>query len=48
VNVRLAGYAADERGFPKDPWYGKKAAAMLDDLVWWARVLKDGREKRPR
>lgn len=48
VNVRLVGYAADERGFPKDPWYAKKAAAMLDDLVWWARVLKEGREKRPR
>lgn len=48
VNVRLVGYSADERGFPKDPWYAKKASAMLDDLVWWARVLRDGRERHPR
>ncbi len=47
VNVRLVGYAADERGWPKDEWYGRKAAAMLDDLVWWARVTKEGRERHP-
>lgn len=48
VNVRLVGYTADERGHPADPLYGKKARAMLDDLLWWARVLKDGRQRRPR
>jgi NAD(P)H-dependent FMN reductase len=48
VNVRLAGYAADERGWPADPAYAKKAAAMLDDLLWWMRVLKEGRERHPR
>jgi NAD(P)H-dependent FMN reductase len=48
VNVRLVGYAADERGFPADPIYAKKAKAMLDDLVWWAKVLRDGRERYPR
>jgi NAD(P)H-dependent FMN reductase len=48
VNVRLVGFEADERGWPKDPWYAKKAAGMLEDLVWWARVLKDGRSRHPR
>lgn len=48
VNVRLPGYAADEKGHPADPLYGKKAKALLDDLLWWARVLKEGRERRPR
>ncbi len=43
VNVRLVGYASDERGQPADPIYGKKAKAALDDLLWWTRVLKDGR-----
>ncbi len=48
VNVRLVGYAADDQGHPADPLYAKKAKAMLDDLVWWARVLKEGRERHPR
>ena len=48
VNVRLPGYAADERGHPADPLYGKKAQALLDDLLWWARVTRDGRERPPR
>jgi NAD(P)H-dependent FMN reductase len=48
VNVRLVGYAADERGHPSDPIYAKKAKATVDDLLWWTRVLKDGRERRPR
>jgi len=48
VNIRLPGYAADERGAPADPLYARKAKAALDDLLWWARVAKDGRERRPR
>ncbi len=48
VNVRLAGYVADERGHPADPLYARKAKATLDDLLWWARVAKDGRARRPR
>ncbi len=48
VNVRLAGYAADERGHPADPVYARKAKAMIDDLLWWARVAREGRERRPR
>jgi NAD(P)H-dependent FMN reductase len=48
VNVKLAGYAADEQGRPADPMYAKKAKAAVDDLLWWARVLKEGRERHPR
>jgi NAD(P)H-dependent FMN reductase len=48
VNVRLVGYAADERGFPADPLYAKKAKATIDDLLWWTRVLKEGRARQPR
>ncbi len=48
VNVRLVGYVGDERGWPKDAVYAKKAATMLDDLLWWVRVTKDGRERYPR
>ena len=48
VNVRLVGYAADERGHPADPLYGKKARAAIDDLLWWARVLNQGRAQLPR
>ncbi len=48
VNVRLVGYAADERGRPADPLYAKKAKAAIDDLLWWARVLKEGRAHHPR
>jgi len=48
VNVRLVGYAADEQGNPADPIYARKAKAMIDDLLWWARVTQDGRERHPR
>ena len=48
LNVKLAGYAADEQGRPADPAYAKKAKAAIDDLLWWARVLKEGRERHPR
>jgi NAD(P)H-dependent FMN reductase len=48
VNVKLAGYAADERGYPADPAYVKKGKAAIDDLLWWARVAKDGRERTRR
>jgi hypothetical protein len=48
VNVRLIGYQADERGFPKDEFYQKRAAIMLDELLWWTRVAKAGRAAVPR
>jgi len=48
VNIRLVGFAADERGWPADPWYAKKASALVDELLWWARVAREGRERPPR
>jgi NAD(P)H-dependent FMN reductase len=48
VNVRLVGYQADERGFPKEELYVKRANVMLDELAWWARVAKDGRTNHKR
>ena len=47
VNVRLIGAALDERGRPTEDVYAKRAAAMIDTLLWWTRVTKDGREKYP-
>ncbi len=47
VNVRLIGAALDERGQPTEEFYSKRAAAMIDTLLWWARVTKDGRELHP-
>ncbi len=48
VNIRLVGFAGDERGWPKDEIYGKRAAVMIEELLWWARVTRDGRALRPR
>ena len=45
VNIRLIGLQADDAGRPTDPYYAKQANAMLDQLLWWARVAKDGRAK---
>ncbi len=47
VNVRLMGVALDEHGQPTDEFYAKRAAAMLDTLLWWARVAGEGRERHP-
>ena len=48
VNVRLVGYAADAQGRPADPSYAKKASATIDDLLWWTRVAKEGRDREQR
>lgn len=48
VNLRLVGIALDERGWPTDELYRKRAGAMLDELTWMARVLRDGRAQNPR
>ena len=48
VNVRLIGVALDEKGQPTDDFYVKRAAAMIDTLLWWGHVARDGREKYPR
>jgi NAD(P)H-dependent FMN reductase len=47
VNVRLIGASLDERGQPSEEFYAKRASAMIDTLLWWARVAKDGRERYP-
>jgi hypothetical protein len=31
-----------------DPLYARKAQAAIDDLLWWARVTRDGRARWPR
>jgi len=41
------GVALDEHGQPTDEYYAKRAAAMLDTLLWWARVAREGRERHP-
>ncbi|HUJ62707.1 MAG TPA: NAD(P)H-dependent oxidoreductase [Kofleriaceae bacterium] len=43
VNIRLIGLAIDEAGAPTDELYAKRAATMLDELMWFARVLRDAR-----
>jgi NAD(P)H-dependent FMN reductase len=43
VDLRLVGFVGDERGWPKEEIYAKRAAALLDDLLWWARLAKEGR-----
>jgi len=48
VNLRLVGIALDERGWPTDELYRKRAGAMLDEVAWMARVLRDGRAQNPR
>jgi NAD(P)H-dependent FMN reductase len=47
VNVRLIGITLDEQGRPTEEFYAKRAAAMIDTLIWWGRVTKDGRERHP-
>ncbi|MGK5549194.1 NADPH-dependent FMN reductase [Streptomyces sp. URMC 127] len=38
----------DDEGRPKDPeGIALAAKAMLNQLVWWARSLREAREKRP-
>ncbi|MFN7133444.1 MAG: NADPH-dependent FMN reductase [Myxococcales bacterium] len=47
VNVPFVGKAFDAAGQPVDAIVGKRAAAMLDGLTWWTRVLKEGRANHP-
>lgn len=48
VNVSLIGLAVDGRGYPSAEIYGKKAQLLLNELGFWAELLKTGRERRPR
>jgi NAD(P)H-dependent FMN reductase len=45
--VHIAGVRQqfDEEGKPKDPMYSLRVERMLDQLVWWAEVLKEGRAR---
>ncbi len=43
VNFSLIGLQANEAGQPTDPAYAKRAGAMLDQLLWWARAAKQAR-----
>ncbi|CAL9451933.1 hypothetical protein SUDANB176_02461 [Streptomyces sp. enrichment culture] len=48
VSFHNAGAAFDDEGRPKDPTRPDTAAkTMLDQLVWWAAVLREARENRP-
>jgi NAD(P)H-dependent FMN reductase len=48
VNVSLIGLAVDGRGYPSAEIYGKKAQMLLNELGFWAELLKTGRERHPR
>jgi NAD(P)H-dependent FMN reductase len=43
VNISLINLQRDDAGRPTDALYGKRAAAMIDQLLWWARACKAGR-----
>ena len=43
VNVRLVGLQTDEHGAPSEEIYAKRAGALLDELVWFSRVLREAR-----
>lgn len=45
VNIRLIGFQGDEQGRPADPVYTRLAGGMIDQLLWWARVARDGRRR---
>lgn len=44
VTVRMA---VDETGTPKEERYFKGLHALFESLSWWAKVLKEAREKYP-
>ncbi|MEU1194895.1 NAD(P)H-dependent oxidoreductase [Streptomyces sp. NPDC005813] len=48
VSFHGAAGAFDTRGRPRDPAGPSAAAtAMLDQLAWWARALREAKERRP-
>ena len=44
VNIRLIGLQQDG-GKPTDPFYATRGGQMIDEVLWWARVAREGREK---
>ncbi|MGH7440982.1 MAG: NADPH-dependent FMN reductase [Polyangiaceae bacterium] len=43
VNISLVNLQRDEAGRPTDPLHGKRATAMIDQLLWWARACRSAR-----
>ncbi len=43
VTLSLVNLQRDDAGRPTDPMHGKRAAAMIDQLLWWARACKAAR-----
>jgi hypothetical protein len=43
VNIGLIGLETDAEGRPTSELYAKRATAMLDQLLWWARAAKHAR-----
>ena len=46
VNIRLIGLDTTPEGWPAGEFYAKRAATMLNELLWWTGVLKEARSKR--
>jgi NAD(P)H-dependent FMN reductase len=44
VNIPFVHRAFDPEGGLADPAHGKRAAALLDGLTWWAGALRAGRQ----
>ena len=47
VNIPFVGRAFDEAGNPRDELHAKRAAILLDELLWWTRALQVGRAAHP-
>lgn len=43
VNIRLIGLKLDAEERPAEPFYSRRAAGMIDELLWWARATKRAR-----
>lgn len=46
VNIRLIGLDTTPEGHPAGEFYAKRAATMINELLWWVRVLNEARVKR--
>jgi NAD(P)H-dependent FMN reductase len=48
VPIKTIGLATDEKGWPTEEIYRKKAIAAIDELAWMGKVMKQGRSAVPR
>ncbi|AKT39248.1 NADPH-dependent FMN reductase [Chondromyces crocatus] len=46
LDMRLGGYAADARGVPVEPGILRQAEKLTDELSWFGRLLREGRQRR--